>query len=319
MIPIEKIKNIKTIIVHENCPDGMASAMILHQVLPDAEIRFIQYDTEDHRNLVPTPGILFCDFSPHRDTAGEFLKAESIVLDHHAKAIDIVKPFVEAGLGAFGDEKADPGVCGAVLALREIWKPLSFFPLHDYSKSWAAPCKIIENLAALAGIRDTWQTKDPRWVEACEQAEALRFWPKDILLKARITEWDKYLELGPVVYAQNMEWAKKCADGAYIFTTKSNLKVAIVSGIKAISDAAEILGASVDIIIGFAIFIDDEKNQVMVLSCRSKSDFDCGAFCMAHGGGGHTKAAGCKIKLLPDSPQPYTLIQQVLEDYEVKL
>ena len=312
MISIEKIKKVKTIIVHDSCPDGMASAMILHQALPDATIRFIQYDTEDHRNLAAEPGMLFCDFSPYRETAAEFLRAGAVVLDHHAKAIDIVKPFVDAEVGVFGDEKTEPGVSGAVLAYREILKQLSFFPLHEHTK-------IMEDLATLSGIRDTWQIKDHRWVIACEQAEALRFWPKEKLLAAKVYEWEKYLELGPVIYAQNLEWAKKCANDAYMFTTKGGLKVATIGGIKAISDAAEIIGTSVDITVGFAIFVDDEKNQIILLSFRSKGNFDCGALCVAHGGGGHTKAAGCKVKLLPDSPQPYTLIQKLIEDYESKI
>src|SRR5262249_29972608 len=31
------------------------------------------------------------------------------------------------------------------------------------------------------------------------------------------------------------------------------------------------------------------------VSCRSKTDFDVAAVCVAHGGGGHKKAAGCTI------------------------
>ncbi len=41
MIPIETLRAVRTIITHANCPDGVASALILHQALPNAAIVFL--------------------------------------------------------------------------------------------------------------------------------------------------------------------------------------------------------------------------------------------------------------------------------------
>src|SRR5882724_8183379 len=64
MIPLEKLKGVTHIITHADCPDGVASAMVLRQVLPTAEVRAIQYETHEHKKLEAKPGMLFCDFSP---------------------------------------------------------------------------------------------------------------------------------------------------------------------------------------------------------------------------------------------------------------
>src|SRR5580692_9774768 len=71
MIPISKLAGVDTIIVHDNCSDGLASAMILKDALQQAgrrpkipEIRFIQHGTAACRSLEPSPNVLFCDFVP---------------------------------------------------------------------------------------------------------------------------------------------------------------------------------------------------------------------------------------------------------------
>jgi hypothetical protein len=279
--------------------------MILKLVYPDAKFTFLHYDSEEHCNLVADTGMLFCDFSPRRETSDEFLRAGAIVLDHHAKAVDIVKPFVDAGLGAFGDEKTDPGVCGAVLAYREVLLPMKGLVAF----------KPIEELATLAGIRDTWQLKDPRWIAACEQGEALRFWPIDKLLAASIDDWPELLKLGPMLYERTLASAKKNADAAYRFTTKGGLRVAAFERGN-ISDASNFIGTSADIIVSFSYIHENDAPPVMILSCRSRGDFDVGSFCVAHGGGGHTKSAGFRRQVQPNDPHPYALIKNTIERYE---
>jgi len=318
MIDPAKLQAVKTIIVHDSCSDGMASAMILHDVLPDAEIKFVQYETEEHKNLPASPGMLFCDFSPHKSRTVDFLEAETIVLDHHKDKKSVVEAFIEKGLGAFGDEVADPGVCGAVLAYREVWKPLIALqhqPGHAARAEGIREGDSIAKFATLAGIRDTWQKNDPRWQEACEQADALQFWPTEKLLATDPGGWPQLLEIGPVVYARNLKFAQKCADNSYRFVAPGGLKVAMFEGLKASSDAAEILGTEVDLVIGFANFLGDDKRPGMIFSTRSKTDFDCSAFARAHGGGGHTKAAGFRYVLDDLSPNPFQLAKEVVYRY----
>lgn len=122
MIPLEKLRQVTTIVTHDTCPDGLASAMILLDVLPKAEVVFCQYSTPLHKSMIAKPGMLFADFSPDPARIQEFIDQGAIVLDHHKTAKDTVLACGE--LGVFADEKEDPGVSGAVLAFREVWLPL---------------------------------------------------------------------------------------------------------------------------------------------------------------------------------------------------
>jgi hypothetical protein len=42
MIPTATLKAVRTIVVYDNCADGLASAILSRDVLPDAEMRFVQ-------------------------------------------------------------------------------------------------------------------------------------------------------------------------------------------------------------------------------------------------------------------------------------
>jgi len=135
---IDHMKNIKKLICHgPNCADGKASALILHDALPEAEIVFCNYGTPEYKALTPEPGVLFCDFSPYvereqgpkdppmtaygRALAQAWVDAGTIVLDHHKGCADLVALFGDRGV--FADEKAEPasavpcsrtGRCGPV-------------------------------------------------------------------------------------------------------------------------------------------------------------------------------------------------------------
>lgn len=309
-IPLEKIRTLKHLVVHDACPDGTASAMILLHCLPGIDVQFVQYGTEAHRTIKVRPDTIFADFSPHPEQVSAFVKAGAIVLDHHRTQQQIVAEFGK--LGIFGDEAIEPGVCGAVLVFREIWWPLmraSSRPgilrgIHE---------RVIQDFAHLAGIRDTWQNKNPRWREACEQAVALDFWPWEYLNELAPDKWQEKLEIGPVLLQKRLNKAKRFGDGAWRFTSKTGTRVAVFEGIKMSSDVAEYLDDEVDLVIGFNVFLIDGE-PAMVFSTRSHTNFDCGKFCK--GGGGHTKAAGFELKLKPNDPQPFELARRILEKAE---
>lgn len=325
-ISTQKLRAVQHIVTHENCPDGIASAMILHDVFPNAKLTFAQYGSKEQLELPAEPGMLFCDFSPALDRAREFLDAGAIVLDHHKTAKPIVDLFVEAGLGSFGDEVADPGVCGAVLAMRDVWFEITSAnnaalaeaesPNAPYPPGVNRDIRHIKPFAELAGVRDTWQKNDPRWVEACQQAEALRFWPIEKLLSTPPEKWAALMEIGPILYERGLSYAKKCAEGAFWFTTQKGRKVAVFEGLKPSSDAAELLGASADLVIGYSVQLDDSKAPVMIFSTRSKGDFNCSALAQAYGGGGHTKAAGFRRFLAPLAHQPFQFARETLIEFE---
>lgn len=323
MIPLEKIQGVTRLITHDKCSDGMASAMIVKNVLPSVSVEFVQYNTVAHKELEVTPGMLFCDFSPHPERVREFLDAGAIVLDHHKSAREIVEPFIEAGLGAFGDEVADPGVCGAVLAFREIWEPVfrhyqGGLPVERWQE---IDRSAVEKLATLAGIRDTWQKHDPRWEEACAQSNALFFWPPERLLNSAVMAWPFLLDIGPVLFAKNLEKAANYAANAYRFVTAGGLRVAMFmsNNVSASSDAAEILGQEADLVIGFSVGLNDTKVPGMTFSCRTRGNFNASALALAHGGGGHTNAAGFRVLLASSDPQPFELARRLLERYETVL
>lgn len=315
MIDIEKLGKVKHIVTHLHCADGLASAMILKDVLPDAKVSFIQYSSPEHLGLEPEPGMLFCDFSPHRDRVGVFVEARAIVLDHHKFAKDIVDAF--GADGVFADETASPGVSGAVLAYEEVWLPKT--PSESHAEALRAPYEFMKarvgDFARLAGIRDTWRTQHPRWNESCAQQQALLFWSAEDLLAIPWNEWPIKMQIGPLLFEKQLQKAKDTAEGSYRFTTDKGLRVAMFGGVTITSDAAEALGESVDLVVGFTYKVE-AGSIILVFSTRSHTTFDCGSFCKAHGGGGHTKAAGFKVSVGPTDLNPFDHFRSILEAYE---
>ena len=297
MIPIEALHSVRTIVTHDNCPDGYASAMVLHDALPDARVVFVRHGTADHRLLAAEPGMLFCDFSPPAARVQEFRDAGAIVLDHHKTARELAESFP---LHVFADEVMEPGVSGAVLAYREVWRPVV--------GHWNVPCEV-EDFATLAGIRDTWQTKDPRWLEACAQAEALRFWPKETLLAVKPLEWSGLMAIGPVIVAKNRERDKRTLEGSHRFISSLG-RVVCFQGLET-SDIAETLAADADLVAGWSYSIDAGVKR-MQISLRSREDVDVAALAKRYGGGGHTKAAGFTLSVADDDPNPWARIEQLL-------
>jgi hypothetical protein len=151
------LADVRVIVAHDECADGTASAILLHDALPGAEIVFCDYGAPA-RQLAARPGMLFCDFSPPAARADEFVAAGAMVLDHHRSARPVIERFGERGV--FGDERADPGVSGAMLAYRHVWLALRAGAPEQPFAAW---------FAAAAGARDTWQTASPLWRDGCVQ------------------------------------------------------------------------------------------------------------------------------------------------------
>src|ERR1700735_495224 len=99
MIALDLLRPVQTIVTHADCPDGMVSAILLHDVLPDARIRFVRYGTSDREDMVAEPNMLFCDMTPPEARADQFLEAGAIVLDHHVTAQHLVERFALQGRG----------------------------------------------------------------------------------------------------------------------------------------------------------------------------------------------------------------------------
>lgn len=305
MLALQELREVRTIVGHDHCPDGLASAILLHDALPGAAIQFMQYGTAAHRDLVATPGMLFCDFSPHPNRVAEFARQKTIVLDHHATAQPIVEAMGERGI--FADEKTQPGVCGAVLAYQHVWLPLR----------GASGCKTFaKDFADIAGVRDTWQRADARWRESCAQAQLLEFFPKERWLgrslEAVATDWPAQLEtIGYTLLAKYEARVAGAVEEAFRFETPTGHKVFVLDGLSTTGDAANLLASAADLVVGFHYGTDAGVPKVR-FSLRSRTGFDCAALAASYGGGGHRAAAGFSLPVEPSDPQPFALIARLL-------
>lgn len=292
----EQIKQRTTLITHDRCPDGLASAMIVAAALPQIEIEFHTHGSPEYEALEAKPGMLFVDFSPPRDRIEEFKKAGTIVLDHHKGAQDVVEAFGDWGI--FADEEAEPGVCGAVLAYRHVWGPIIPTTGHE---EWD---QSVLNFAILAGIRDTWQKGSPLWDEACAQAATLMFLDRDRLLQRSRSVGKCYLSESETAIGTTLLAARaRTVEQVQLWTFKilpdpagDPMTVGVFNDSTGlISDVAEYhRSKGVDVCVGFRIFIVDGLTKI-TYSLRSNGRFDCAGFAKTKGGGGHTRAAGYTI------------------------
>lgn len=319
MISRTKLESITKIITHgPGCADGVASAVLLHDVIPDAEVRFLQYGTEAYRSQPAEEGLLFCDIAPPAERVQEFVAAGSLCFDHHKTARAVVEAFGENGV--FGDETTEPGVCGAVLAFRHVWRPLKSILLDQDCQTLTA-----EAFAALAGVRDTWQRQDPRWRDACSQREMLLFFsdwlslPRPIF--ARNDIWSQRFGMGALLLARHERAVVETAGKVYRFTSAKGTRVAVFQGVSLSSDVAEFIGPEVDLVVAFSYECEAGAPK-LILSTRSRGDFDCASFCEDLGGGGHTRAAGCSmpvhqrgaaVELCGD---PYVVVEELVGGWE---
>ena len=305
------LRAVQKVIVHRNgpasqCPDGVASALLIRAALPDAQIVFASYD--DLATLPAEPHMLFCDLSPPESRLVKFYDARAIVLDHHEKQANVTKVFAlhvahdEPGcLGVYGESKV--GWSGATLAYEHVFLPL------------CGPNPDAKHFAALAAVRDTWRKDDPSWDLACAQAEALRFWPWeewpiDPWVQEEPTTLNQMLAIGPVLVRRHAEQVEANAAETH-HATVGNLHIGIVNTTDT-SDLAERLRKDgIDILIGFRFVGHPHGPPKLRLSFRSRGELkraiipdvwklrgegiDVGAIAKSLGGGGHAQAAGATV------------------------
>lgn len=311
-----KLLRVTKVVVHANCPDGTASAIILKEALGLApeQIVFTELSSPEHDNLPAEPGMLFCDCTPPHTRVQEFVDAGALVLDHHKHSREIVAAFGENGV--FADKETQPTVSGARLAYLEVWWPMR----HTFSSSTLVE-DFVSNFSLLAGVRDNWQQDNPLWSVACECSAVLFFYPTEYWmnedLSSLVQEWDaKYMPLGKILVQKDQERAAGIAEKRWTYRITSGLVIAIVNS-RFVSDVADLLEDQCDVLIGFAY----TKNEPgcypgLLLSLRSYGDsFDCGKFCKSYGGGGHLNAAGCKFETVERTLNPFKLICDKVEEY----
>jgi hypothetical protein len=298
------LEAVRTIVAHDDCADGTASAILLHDALPNARVVFADYG-ESAKRLPVEPRMLFCDFSPPPARADEFVQAGAIVLDHHRSARAVVEKFGERGV--FADETRERGVSGAVLAYRHVWKPL--VANDNPSLSFA------EWFATAAGVRDTWHKQHPAWGDGVVQHALLMAFPQafwlSIPLSTLAREWTtRYAWVGEQLIAQHRDRVEGAFSTLHRFVTADGTRVAVSPFLGLASDLAERVGESADVVVCFGYGKEADEHK-MFFSLRSHAQFDCAAFAERHGGGGHTRASGMAIAVGDNDPQPFRVIEQM--------
>lgn len=284
-----KIKEVKKVYSHKNCMDGTASALICARAFAFAglspDIEFIQYRSDEHKNLVAAPNQMFVDITPPLDRWEEWKEVSPIVLDHHVTAESAVK-----GLkGKFGDENYS----GSTLAFEYVMVPLMSQAPSEELDAW-------NEFARLCTIRDTWKTDHVDWDKSQELSQALYYYnPYELIEDARKGKFDFefLMKFGKLAYGKIDYKAGRVAEGGPFLERRldngDTIHIAFINLTeKLISEVAEKIRQkdSADITIGYAY----SSNNQLICSLRSNK-FDCSKIAEKFEGGGHKGAAGFSI------------------------
>lgn len=247
MIPIEKLKQVTHIYVHDRCPDGLASAMILKDAFKmlgmNPPITFLTHNTEEHARAgcevlcsesndpLPWSRPLFCDIAPY-DAYGcqGCLDNGAIVLDHHVGTKEVVQRFGQ--LGVYADADTEPGVSGAVLAFREVWMAV----LNDQVLGPAAAkqpsnlvYRAIRQFAEAIGARDTGATDHPlfqqgQWTSKMLMSRSPEYWlnarcpdTRNGFLTSEPYLMSTELDIGRALYEAHEEAVRQALDQVMMF------------------------------------------------------------------------------------------------------
>ncbi len=279
---------IRKLVTHDNCADGLASALVTRFFHPSVKVEFVQYGTPRHRNLPVEDGLVFCDMSPPRARAPEFVEAGAYCLDHHASVRDIVESFGDRGI--FGDEVTEPGVSGAVLAYRHLG-------------GWDN--RDVGRFAHLVGLRDTWQTEHELWSEALDLHALLMGLPRDWWLESALHEAG-VIVVWALNYAEDLGRALRVRRDQEVVDIAASSLCSLVDETGCgwavfpdpsdyVSDVAErARDRGFSCCCGFYHKVAGGERSI-VYSMRSDGSVDVGALARALGGGGHTRAAGFSV------------------------
>jgi hypothetical protein len=314
-LPIDALHAVTQIVTHANCADGTASAIILFDAFlrPNLKpIRFIRPGSDEHLSLSPAVGLLLCDIAPHPSRAAEFAASDVIVLDHHKHSQAVVEACPN---GIFADADTEPGVSGAMLALRHVWDAAWDASTHRSKEHRKAAL----DFATLIGISDTGQRTHPRWREARALAAVLHLYPASSWMDRNggifgQSWWRERMALGEPLLAKQDRAVRSDHHGALRFRSPKGTRVLVVNSLSTLTDMQE-LEPDCDLIVGFIYTVDAGK-PTMALSMRSSTRIDCGALAVSRGGGGHAQAAGFQHTLVDGDRDPYRFVREVVESFE---
>jgi len=310
-----EVGEVTLVVVHRKsgekaCPDGRASALLIADVLPWAEIREVAYGTKEHAELqLPKKGrAMFCDFTPLASSVDAFVESGAFCLDHHKSQEAIVQKF--GSRGVFADEAKEPGASGAVLAFHEVWLPILRKSGRIYGNDQTV--RDAYAFARLVGIRDTFQKQDRDFQRACEVSAVLQDLPFHYLMDL---DFGSLLDLGEHLGLDLIAEVKRRVQKATLSLHEvAGMELILTPEFDLVSDLSDraLDEHPMAIVVGFQYRQDDVLGHTLELSLRSRGGFDVGAFAKKWGGGGHTRAAGCSIPV--GARDPYTTILQRFQD-----
>lgn len=302
-----------TIAYHHPCSDGFCSAWLAHRAGFDG--RFVGVNYGDIDELYVEGKVLIClDFS---FTAEELNKLKVLyerifILDHHATAIDNMRPlglisddsiYVEKDnvVAIFDKKRSGAGLTDSfILAIYNCIvgdKPFEFYDI-GFANTLALYCQ----------DRDLWQHKLSFTYEINALIKLLPFefdaW--DNFYVEMINRFGQLVEKGKVLVQYREQLIKQAYDDtSYAFLTmvtgegKDIELVAYKVGL-CLSPNAELHSDIGNYIcnnsdVDFAIVFKTQSDKV---SLRSVGDFNVRAIAEIFGGGGHHNAAGCSKEIL---------------------
>jgi hypothetical protein len=192
-----------------------------------------------------------------------------------------------------------------------IWT--KYVPRHPPPTTAA---RLLAHFAAVAGVRDTWQTKDSRWQEACAQAAALMFWEWDdlarygvraLLYEPGVDPVPEALRVGPALLKSQHEHDSRTIEEAHRFSVGDLRVVCFLGHSRNASDIAERLNDQADLVLAIHYFVREGQPFARV-SCRSRGIFSAKRLAMAYGGNGHEQAAAFSVEAT-GTASPYALTE----------
>lgn len=307
---IDQLKKITQVYYHESCPDGSASAIIcaaaFHSLGIWPHFTSIQYSTERMRKLEAKPGQLFVDITPPQERWQEWSAVDPIVLDHHETAKKITE-------GLNGVYETNDRHSGAMIALEQVF---NITPAKTQQNAW-----VVESLADLAMIRDTWKKDHISWRDACASAMALMFeGSKDLVNRALESgndsvDLEKLIYLGRKILENNdrrVEMFSRSCHREVFDSPKGSLKASFFNCTeKLMSDVANhLIDNGDDISVGFFYLQEEGQNKVSV-SIRTNGKIAANKIAIKfRNGGGHERAAGFRMDE-GDLIAPYNIYQAI--------
>jgi uncharacterized protein len=287
--------NKKTVcIYHKNCFDGMAAALVIKKVYPDAEFISMNYGDKEkelsfeqdcYENANINDRYILVDFSLPRELMKLMAnKAEMLVIDHHKTAKENCEglPFCVF----------DMNMSGAELA----W--------WYYSQEGTLSNKV-PNLIKYIGDRDLWKFKLPNSEEINAYIQSYPIdinWYEKLLLELETPEgMEIALNAGKAISRYKEQLTNQICNTAK-FMSINGFFVPVANSPILMSEVGHELCIRTYSQLGenkpaFGAYYFDRSDGYRQWGVRSLGDFDVSEIAKSKGGGGHKNAAGWQEKI----------------------